>query len=169
MSITTSADRRRSERSSPSPSHTACSRCDTREPGLVGGGVDELGKAAGPLRRLHPSYLAEMEDFPPEHRILALILLRWRRPKAKYDFGILHLPTCGPPHLASILTSVFSEQLHSRERAAPRTHGLFRSPWHGNRVLIVDPIDPPQNCNRIVRSQRRQIRVEGRDANASQI
>jgi hypothetical protein len=171
VSTTASVDRRSSKRSS--PNNTPCNRFGTREHGLVPGGEAELGKGEEYqvlLRRLHPSYPAEMGDFPPEHPIPILILLACcRRLEAERDFGILNSPTDTSPDLPSILTGIVSKQLYSGERSTPRAHGLFQSPRHGDRALIVDPIDPPQNGNRIVRSQRRQIRVEGRDANASEI
>lgn len=123
-----------------------------------------------PLRRLHPSYPAEIEIFQPEYIILAVILLACcRRLQAERDLGILNSPTDGAPDLASVLTSILSKDLDSGHRAAPGPHGLFRSSCHGDRALIVHPLDPPQNGNRIGRSPQGQSRLEGGHANASQI
>jgi hypothetical protein len=164
LSITTCADRRGSKRSSKRNNFSI--RFDAYNNRLS----TSFGGYQSPFRGLHPSYPPEMEDFPSEYTILIPILLACcRRPEAERDFGILNSPTYGPPDLASILTSIFSKHLDSGDHATPTPHGLLRSHCHGDRVLIVSPIDPPQNGNRIGRSQRRQIKWEGSHANASQI
>ena len=106
-------------------------------------------------------------SFQPEYTIFTLILLaRCRRLEAERDFGSLNAPSYGPPDLSPILTSIFSEHLNSGDRAQSMPHGLFRSPCHGDRTLIANPLGPPKNGNRI---GRRQISLEGSHANASQI
>ena len=171
MPITISADRRSSRR--PSQNNTASSRFDAREHRLLAGGITELSNAGeykSPLRRLHPSDPAEMEIFQPEYTILTVILRACsRRLEAERHLGILKLPSLGPLDLASVLASIRPKDLDSGHRATPRPPGLFRSSCQGDRALIVSPLDPPQNRNRIGRSHRGQSRLEGGHANASQI
>lgn len=162
MTTATSADRRSSKRSS--RNNTASSQFDTREHGLLAGGITELGNAGGyqsPLRRLHPSDPPEMEVFQPEYTILTVILLACSRP---LDFGVLNLPTYGPSDLVSVLTSILPKDLDSGHRATPRPTGLLRSSCHGDGAL--DHLDLSRNGNRIGRRQRR---LEGGHADASQI
>ncbi len=109
-------------------------------------------------------------SFQPEYTIFTLILLACcRRREAERDLGILNSPTYGPPDLASVLTSILSKDFDSGHRAAPGPPGLFRSPCHGDRALIVNPRDPPQNGMRIGRGPRKQSRLEGGHANGSEI
>ena len=74
-------------------------------------------------------------SFQPEYTLFTLILLACcRRREAERDLGILNSPTYGPPHLASVLTSILPKDFH------PGPPGLFRSPCHGDRALIGRPL-----------------------------
>lgn len=109
-------------------------------------------------------------SFQPEYTIFTLILLACcRRREAERDLGILNSPTYEPPDLASVLTSILPKDFDSGHRAAPGPPGLFRSPCHGDRALIVNPLDPPQNGKRIGRGPRKQSRLEGGHANGGEI
>jgi hypothetical protein len=108
-------------------------------------------------------------SFQPEYTLFTLILLACcRRREAERDLGILNSPTYGHPHLASVLTSILPKDFHPGPRAAPGPPGLFRSPCHGDRALIVNPLDPPQNGDRTGPGPRKQSRMEGGHANASE-
>jgi hypothetical protein len=111
-------------------------------------------------------------SFQPEYTIFTLLRLACcRRREAERDLGILNAPSYGPPDLASVLTSILPKDLDSGHRAAPGPPGLFRSSCQGDRALIVNFVDAPQNRNHISigRGPRKQSRLEGGHANASQI